>query len=139
MKTEPCESRIENHLQGRLEDLRKLLTAYCDGDEDWHAVDLGTFPEYGLCFDYVAPNTFDNQTEAYFRYQLSWGGPADEFRFFVNPDLSCHRIEYWFLDWFDGARRDLSGEDESLLLEIWHWFRESQTAHAALDQAEGGA
>ena len=131
MKTDTCEIRIEDNLQSRLDDLRKLWAAYCDGQENRHVNELGTFPEYGLCFDCVQPRTFNDQNEAYFRYQLSWGGPADEFRFFVNPDLSCHRIEYWFLDWYDGAHRVLSGEDESLLQEIWEWFREIQAADAA--------
>ena len=134
--TRTCESRIENHLRGRLDDIRKLWSAYCDGDEDRHADELGTFPDYGLCFDYVPQGTFNSQKEAYFRYQLSWGGPSDEFRFFVNPDLSCHRVEYWFLDWFDGAHRVLSGADENFLQEIWEWFQEIQAAEAARERAE---
>jgi len=128
-----CERRVDHHLEGRLEDLRRLWTAYRNG-EDEHAED-GTFTEYGLCFDYVAALTFNDQKEAFFRYQLSWGGPSDEFRFFVNLDLSCHRIEYWFLDWFDGAHRVLAGEAEILLSEIWQWFRETGAASVALRAA----
>lgn len=116
-----CEERIESHLQGRLEDLRRIWKAWCDGAEG----DDERLCDYGLCFDYVAPNTFNDQKEAYFRYQLSWGGPSDEFRFFANPDLSCHRIEYWFLDWFDGAHRVLSGDDEAFITELWQWFSET--------------
>jgi hypothetical protein len=136
MKNASCEQRIVA-LQGRVADLRQLWTAYCDGDEE--AGDLGTLCEYGLSFDYVAPGTFGDQKEGYFRYQLSWGGPSDEFRFFVNPDLSCHRVEYWFLDWFDGAHRILFGEAEALLLDIWRWFCDTGTARAALESAKGGA
>ena len=139
MDIDTCEARIADNLQSRLDDLRKLWTAYCDGDESRHANELGTFFEYGLCFDYVPPHTFSGQKEANFRYQLSWGGPADEFRFFVNPDLSCHRIEYWFLDWYDGAHRVLSDENESLLQEIWDWFRETQAVDAARERAEESA
>jgi len=84
--------------------------------------DLGTFHEYGLAFDYVKEGTFE-QDEAYFRYQLSWGGPSDEFRFYVNPGFTCHRIEYWFLDWFDGAEVILEGEDYELLEEIFEDFK----------------
>ena len=133
--TDTCETRIDGYFRSRLDDLTRLWTAYCIGDED--AGELGTLCEYGLCFDYVAPGTFDDQKEAYFRYQLSWGGPSDEFRFFVNPDLSCHRIEYWFLDWFDGAHRVLSGDAEMFLTQIWQWLRDTGTADAALVQ--GGA
>ncbi|MEZ5367523.1 MAG: hypothetical protein R2748_35555 [Bryobacterales bacterium] len=116
-----CEQRIERHLQGRVEDLNRLWMAYSEGAEDSDAERLW---EYGLAFDYVEPGTFEDQKEGYFRYQLSWGGPSDEFRFFINPDLSCHRIEYWFLDWFDGAHRVLSGESETLLSGIWDWLCE---------------
>lgn len=137
MRNTSCQSRIDHHLQGRIDDLRRLWAAYGNGDE--HVADLGTLAEYGLCFDYVAPGTFTDQREGYFRYQLSWGGPSDEFRFFVNPDLSCHRIAYWFLDWFDGAHRVLDGEAEALLLDLWQWFRDTGAADAALAAGEGGA
>ena len=54
--------------------------------------------ESGLCFDRVEAGTFRDQRAPFWRWQLSWGGPADEFRLFDNGDL-----EYWYLDWFDGA------------------------------------
>lgn len=127
-----CEDRIDEHLHGRVEALSRLWAAYTGGDEE--VADIGTLCEYGLGFDYVAAGTFPDQKEAYFRYQLSWGGPSDEFRFFVNPDLSCHRIEFWFLDWFDGAQRTLHGEPEALLSEIWQWFCDIGAANAALSQ-----
>jgi hypothetical protein len=133
-RADSCERRVDHHLEGRLEDLRRLWTAYRNG-EDENAED-GSFSEYGLCFGYVPPLTFNDQTEAFFRYQLSSGGPGDEFRFFVNPDLSCHRIEYWFLDWFDGAHRVLAGEERALLSEIWNWFRETGSASDAFRAAQ---
>ena len=65
-------------------------------------------PEFeGLCFDYVDPHTFHDQLEGYWRWQFSWGGPSDELRAFVNPDHSIHRVEYWFMDWMDGAKLEL--------------------------------
>lgn len=133
MQNDSCEQRVDAHLQSRLEDLGRLWTSYCDGDETDDS--SGSLCENGLCFDYVAPFTFCDQREAYFRYQLSWGGPGDEFRFYANPDFSCHRIEYWFLDWFDGAQRTVSGDAEKLLLDIWQWFCESDTARRAMRRA----
>ena len=59
--------------------------------------------ELGLSFDYVEPNTFNDQKEGFWRWQLSWGGPSDEFRIFVNEDNKIYKIEYWYMDWFDGA------------------------------------
>jgi len=91
------------------------------------------FEEYGLSFDYVAPGTFKGQKQGYFRYQLSWGGPSDEFRFFVNPDQSVYKIEYWFLDWWDGSHKTLSGADEQLLESIFDWFESVGSVQAALE------
>ncbi len=160
-KQATCMERVGDHLNGRMEDLRLLYSdpeewdeaqredaaslgvesqEHFDGDE---LIDEGGLREklltvrceYGLSFDYVAPGTFTDQEQGYFRYQLSWGGPADEFRFFVNPDLTCYRIEYWFLDWGDGAKKHLSGEDNTLLMEIWREFEETGTAKAEYDRA----
>ena len=64
----------------------------------------------GLSFDYVAPHTFTDQAEGYWRWQFSWGGPGDELRAFVNRDDSIHRLEYWYLDWFDGAKVNVPAE-----------------------------
>lgn len=82
----------------------------------------GPLSTYGLCFDYVPSHMFEGQRNAYFRWQLSWGGPSDEFRFYANPDISIHRIEYWFLDWFDGAYRTLEGNDFELLEKVFDIF-----------------
>lgn len=59
----------------------------------------------GLSFDRVEAGTFEGQRAGYWRWQLSYGGPADEFRLFDNGDL-----EYWYLDWFDGAKVDVKDE-----------------------------
>lgn len=78
------------------------------------------FTEYGLAIDYVEDGTEFNPGGGYVRYQLSWGGPSDEFRFYVDADLHCYRIDYAFLDWFDGATRDVT--DEPVLRQIFqHW------------------
>ena len=63
---------------------------------------------YGLDFSYVAPHTFSDQPEGYYRYQLSWGGPSDEFRIYVDNMTRPVRVEYWFMDWFDGAKVEVN-------------------------------
>ena len=128
-----CEQRVTGELAGRIEDLQELWRAYCEGEEE--VEDLGNLCDYGLCFDYVAPGTFEDQDEGYFRYQLSWGGPSDEFRFFVGPDFQPYRVEYWFLDWFDGAYKRLTRNNLDLLLEIFDWFKESGAVQAKFDEA----
>ena len=120
-KQPTCEQRVDEQLTSTLEALRTLWEWYCDGKEEDHP-DYGNLYEYGLSFDYVAPNTFKDQEQGYFRYQLSWGGPSDEFRYYVNPDFTAYRVEYWFLDWFDGACRVLRGKDHELLLDIYDTF-----------------
>ena len=111
-----CEERIERHLKQRLADFRQLLADYVGSDP---------LCSYGVAFYYVPPHAFLDQPQEYCRYQLSWGCPCDDIRFFVDADdLTCHRVEYWFLDWFDGAHRVLDGDDAALLHEIWQWFTE---------------
>ena len=63
-----------------------------------------------LSYDYVKANTFANDRgehphEGYWRYQMSWGGPSDEIRFYDS-----NKITYAYLDWFDGAEIDIKGE-----------------------------
>ena len=91
-----CEDRIQEEWKSRQQDLEKYGT-------DFEA----------LSFDYVPPNTFDKQPEGYWRWQFSWGGPSDELRGYVNENKELHRLEYWFLDWFDGAKLLLSPKDQA--------------------------
>jgi len=127
MTTTPtCAERLPAEFDGRIQDLHELWTRYCAGEEEEEidtatattTNDLGSIFDYGLSFDWIAPNTFRDQQEGYYRYQLSCGGPQDEFRFFPKH----WRIEYWFLDWFDGAYVELVGDDKDLLIEIYEWF-----------------
>ena len=62
-----------------------------------------------MCIDKVEAGTFDSQREDYIRYQFSWGGPSDELRIFKNGDM-----EYWYLDWFDGAKYDVTEDKVAL-------------------------
>ena len=139
-----CEGRgqipsVQKHFHTEDKDCER-----CNGtgnlDPDEGIPDLGNMYEYGLGFDYVAPGTFTDQQEGYFRYQLSWGGPSDEFRIYADKSgryaWSVYRIEYWFLDWFDGARRVLGGEDRKLIEEIFSsFFVDSGSADNVYEEA----
>jgi len=138
MKQATCEERIKEQLESRMEDLRILWPLYLE-DPDAYDDDLGSLYEYGLSFEYVAPET----SPGYFRYQLSWGGPSDEFRFYADKaagrDFYVRNIGYAFLDWFDGTTTLLQGEDLALLTDIFQsFFAESGTAFQAWQQALGG-
>ena len=80
------------------------------------------YPEFeGLGFDYVEPHTFTDQLEGYWRWQFSWGGPSDELRAFVNENKEIHRLEYWFMDWMDGAKLELQpGPEWDQMQEMVH-------------------
>lgn len=58
------------------------------------------FNEYGLSFEWVEP-TDDN--DEFFRYLMSWGGPSDEFRFYLGYGGYLRFVEYHYMDWYDGA------------------------------------
>ena len=84
----------------------------------------------GLDFSYVSPHTFNKQVEGYWRWQLSWGGPSDELRAFVNENKEMHRLEYWFMDWYDGSEVIL---DKDCNPQMWNemviMLENSQTPH----------
>jgi hypothetical protein len=64
-----------------------------------------------LCFDFVAPFTFgEDQKAGYWRLQISWGGPSSEFRIYADENLNICAVEYWYMDWYDGAYVEV-GED----------------------------
>ena len=128
-----CRERWAAHKNSRFADLRKLWRAYASGENDGEHPELGSIYDYGLAFDYVDR---DDQA-AYWRYQLSWGGPSDEIRFFAGrPNASePYRVEYWFLDWFDGYGRKLVGRDLELAEALWRWFAEVGSTENAQREA----
>jgi hypothetical protein len=73
------------------------------------------FDEYGIAFDYVE---LDKDTERdYFCYQLSYGGPSEEIRFYDNGD-----IEYVYLDWFCGVGFDVT--NDGVFKQVQDYFKE---------------
>lgn len=133
--TQPtCKERWNSHKESRCKDLRILLDASNNGEED--VDDLGNIWEYGLCFDYVPPGTFKDQDEGYWRYQISWGGPSEEFRFYSSgPHYKPYRITFVFLDWFDGHESTLYDGDKELLLDIWDLFNEIGSTEKTYEDA----
>ena len=85
-------------------------------------------PEFDyLGFNYVEPHTFTDQVEGFWRWQFSWGGPSDELRAFVNEHKEIHRLEYWYLDWGDGAHV-LVNKDEEPWQQMQHMVEAYGTA-----------
>lgn len=88
-----CEQRIDAEFASTIEDIEGM------------GVGSDEFMDYFLGFDFVEEGTFGDQTEPYYRAQISWGGPSDEFRFYED------RTDYVFMDWFDGGVRDVTDHE----------------------------
>lgn len=103
----------------------KIKCKVCDGEgnlsED--TPEYGSLNEYGLSFDYCYP---DKGNPGHFRYQLSWGGPSDEFRIYADRRSEYNwviwKIEYWFMDWYDGAKIVLDGYDKQFMENLLSGF-----------------
>lgn len=148
--TEPCFNRVRPHWESRQADLNAILNPDDATEEQLEALGFddaedASLANYGLAFDYVPHDTFSDQEQGYFRYQLSWGGPADELRIYVSirdraamlegehRDFPPERIEYWFLDWFDGA--SITVTHDATAREVWQWFAEIGAPAKALSDA----
>ncbi len=103
-----CKDKVKEAFEGRMEDIKKLYNA-----ENQTVEELGSLNEYGLSIDKVEAGTFEGQRENYLRYQLSYGGPTEEFRIYENGE-----VEFWYLDWFDGASIAVEGKDKDIIKDI---------------------
>ena len=90
---ETCADRITEAIISRGEDFTRFMNARDEETQE-------EFYNYGLSIDMVSMGTFKDQNEPYLRYQISYGGPSEELRFYQNGT-----VEFWFLDWFDGAHK----------------------------------
>jgi len=122
MKTKKsCAEAVNEAFKRRIETIQHLLNAYNGEMTDDHYDSDRNLISYGLCFDYVEPDTFENQPDGYYRWQISWGGPSEEFRFF--EDETGLIIAFWYMDWFDGANVVLYGNDHNVLSDIYQIFK----------------
>lgn len=108
-----------------------------DGNVPEDTPEYGSLFEHGLSFDYCYPTSNE---DGYFRYQLSWGGPSDEFRIYANKiddyRWIVYKVEYWFMDWFDGAHKLLTGEDKKFMSTlIEEFFGSCGTMTSVYDKA----
>lgn len=96
---ETLETTAREYYQSRLDQLRAIFDKI--GSDSPEANDEGweEFYDYGLSIDYVHPYTFEGQRAPYWRWQISWGGPSDEFRIYVDQDNDIQEIEYVYLNW----------------------------------------
>lgn len=105
------EEKAENNLSDN--DNFSMLSSFLQDDirEQYQE----RFDQYGLSFDYVE---LDKNTELdYFCYQLSYGGPSDEIRFYDNG-----AIVYAYFDWFCGVGFNVTREE--VFKQLREWFKE---------------
>ena len=106
-------NEVEQDYKDAKKYFEELLSIDPDKQEEFKCKDK--YNKFFYCedfFDYVNSNALswdwvdaeDEKNPGYYRLQLSWGGPSDEFRIYTIGDtLDIDCINYHYMDWFDGA------------------------------------
>lgn len=113
-----CRGRLRLSLAERITDLKRLIEIEKQG------VYEKALSEYAESFEYVPAQTFPVQRQGYFKYALQLGHPQDEFHFYTDEAFNVKKIEYWYMDWFDGAKVTLNGRKKDVMLQVWQWMRD---------------
>jgi hypothetical protein len=134
-KRQTCQDLVVKRYQDRLVDLQAASDYFSIEKQSaravhhWHK-DLEHYEDYydyvnqlGLSFDFRAADASEGRSCGYWRWQLSTGGPGDEFRIFTDVQKNIDRIEYVYLDWFDGATHKIENIPAPLA-EAAAWFLE---------------
>jgi len=103
-------------LNERIADFKQALKSY---EEKGKVVTEDGY-EYEDVIDWIVDYSLGVYDDNYYRakrLELSWGGPQDYFLYFPKLD----RIEYHYLDWYDGASLvlDEDGEAFKIMKEIF--------------------
>lgn len=134
MPDQTCADRIGEHLQSRIADFNDLLrlgSAYGDEMTDdlreaAERVEIDASDSTEDLAESAQDKRFEMplsvESKTIYEIVLSTGGPHDEFQVTVNSDNEVESVEYVFMDWFDGARKTLSGDDERTALEFLSAF-----------------
>ena len=106
-------NEVEKDYKDAQKYFEELLSIDPDKQEEFKCKDK--YNKFFYCedfFDYINSNALswdwvdaeDEKNPGYYRLQLSWGGPSDEFRIYTIGDtLDIDCINYHYMDWFDGA------------------------------------
>ena len=103
IKDKNCKDLVNENWAERKADLDGLIAHAEKGFNSDFDNDTANIHEYHLSIDVVPA---EGKEAGYIRYQLSWGGPSDEIRIYSGENGGI--IEYWYLDWFDGASVDIT-------------------------------
>ena len=120
MTEKTCKELVDQEFESTTDILKKLFSDWRNDKQD-HLDEWGRLEDFGLCFD----RTEDQDGKDYYRYQLSWGGPEEEIRFYATEDKhSAYHIEYWYKNWFDGACIEIGPmhKDRPFYQEMWYQY-----------------
>ena len=113
-RNKSCADRIYENLKGRIEYFGEIINSMNKNDGK---IILNDGTTYEDIFDWLNQCVLFYGDDPHYRakrMELSWGGPQDYFLFFEDET-----IEYWFLDWFDGAHMELEGEEYEIMQQIY--------------------
>ncbi len=123
--TDPkCEDLIDARLEDRLEFLK--ISDMTEDEARAAAEDLGIDTDDKDVHD-LRSELIDAELEGVLSIEkktlitvlLSWGGPSDGFDFTFDSDGELDSCQYWYKDWFDGARRDVPMEQAQQLVDLY--------------------
>ncbi len=61
--------------------------------------------------------------------QMSWGGPSDQFEIILDDEGRIDEVTYRFLDWFDGATREININQHPNLERFLQQFVDYETGN----------
>jgi hypothetical protein len=123
--TDPkCEELIDARLEGRLECL--TISDMTEDEARAAAEDLGIDTDGKDVYE-LQSDLRDAEMEGVLSIEkktlitvlLSLGGPSEGFDIVFDSDGELDSCEYWYKDWFDGARRDVPLEQAQQLADLY--------------------
>ena len=100
----PFKERVYQNFREEMEDVRKVTAL---------------LKERGIdeIEDYRAPLSIDERTEV--TILLSWGGPSDGYKIYIDKDNEPVEGYYFFADWFEYEEFKLSSDELERVLTIY--------------------
>lgn len=129
MSDKKCEELVDDRLAGRLEDLLpdwddeelvKTLADELDIDQNDLCQDADLTHEVrDKHRDRASNGVLSVDVRKSYRVLLSWGGPSDGFDFVFNSEGELIECEYFYQDWFDGAKRPVPMDQAEELAQLY--------------------
>lgn len=115
-REDSCEDRIDKELEYEMKRFGEAIRLSEESENGDFEIEEC---EYEDLIDWIYQQALSYSDDIHYRakkLELSWGGPADGFRFFEDET-----IEYYFQDWGDGATRILYGGDYDIMKKFYDY------------------